>query len=382
MIGEVVSYDKGHYVALLSHKSLRSEWTPSTTLTTWQKVDACVQPVSKKKEWSPVIEGQRPTVEEMRISWYGASKKCKTGTEEECNVFYSKKKKYPVPHDVRTEGKGTADDPITLAADGRPFPVGTLIYIPQYKKYFVFEDKCEGCVGENYIELFMGPTKNAGDEVGLLKCSIEESTQPVNLDKPKTKIMINPEKNLEVDQTPMFTSKTCKGKPIETVLPNCDGAPPVVNPPQGDGGSVGNGGGGGDGGSSGGTIGTGNYAAAKKLCLDEVNRHRATLGRSALVWDTELEALADRSAAYDLSHGTHHALNGIEGWNIRENYGWAMGKTVENFIKESIQNMWDEGPGDDFQKHGHFLNMRDADSKMGCGVAVSDRGMGMTHLFK
>ena len=376
-VGEVISYNNSYYVALVSHKALRDIWTPATTLTTWQKVDTCIQPVSKKKEWSVVVEGKRPTVEEMRISWYGASEKCKTGTEEECNVFYSKKKKYPVPHDVRTEGKGTAEDPITLAADGKPFPVGTLVYIQEFKKYFVFEDKCAGCVGENYIELFMGPTKSSAKISDLLKCAIDQSTQPTNLDKPKTKIMINPEKNLEVDQTPVFTEKTCAGKPIETVLPNCDGAPPVS-------------GGGGSNGTSGNTPGgnspSAGYAEEKKLCLDLANRFRQKEGKSALSWSTELENFADKAAASDQrgGRGAHQYVGAA--WargDMTSNAENALPNYPANNIKQSItdgskQMFEDEKP----TNGGHYRNVIGNFTKMGCGISVSGDKVWVTQEFK
>ncbi|MES2205639.1 MAG: carbohydrate-binding protein [Pseudomonadota bacterium] len=362
IVGEVVSYENAYYVALVSHKALKDIWTPATTLTTWQKVDACTQPVSKKKEWSAVVEGKRPTVEEMRISWYGASEKCKAGTEEECNVFYSKKKKYPVPHDVRTEGKGTAEDPITLAADGKPFPVGTLVYIPQFKKYFVFEDKCAGCVGENYIELFMGPTKSSSNSPALLKCAIDQSTKPANLDKPKTKIMINPETNLEVDQTPIFTEKACAGKPMETVLPNCDGAPPVNQTP-----TVGGNGGGGAGDSGGGA--TGDNATATKACIQRTNELRKTKGLPPFAESDELANNAAIGITYDPSHGGIHAHAGVT--NVGENM-WATSQSGDaaELARSAVDSWWSEGPGEG-DAHGHYMNLVGNYTKAGCAVGSS-----------
>ncbi|MEC9441964.1 MAG: hypothetical protein VYE40_12750 [Myxococcota bacterium] len=85
---------------------------------------------------------------------------------------------------------------------------------------------------------------------------------------------------------------------------------------------------------------------------------------------TEGESCADQQAAHDASTNTPH-----DGFNSRicspsgfgqnecPNYG-----TPERAIGTCLQQMWDEGPGENFQEHGHYINMTsDSFSKVACG---------------
>jgi hypothetical protein len=58
------------------------------------------------------------------------------------------------------------------------------------------------------------------------------------------------------------------------------------------------------------------------------------------------------------------------GQNECLNYGPSFG-----IIDFCFQQMWDEGPGEDFQVHGHYLNMSDpTSSRVGCGIYVAPNG--------
>jgi len=91
----------------------------------------------------------------------------------------------------------------------------------------------------------------------------------------------------------------------------------------------------------------------------------------------EAEDCADQMAEYDAMLDDAHA--GISagicepsnaGQNECLNYGPSFG-----IIDFCFQQMWDEGPGEDFQVHGHYLNMSDASSsRVGCGIYVAPNG--------
>lgn len=91
----------------------------------------------------------------------------------------------------------------------------------------------------------------------------------------------------------------------------------------------------------------------------------------------EAEDCADQQAEYDAMSGEAHA--GIrakicEPSNAAQNeclnYGPSFG-----IIDFCFQQMWDEGPGEDFQVHGHYLNMSDpSSSRVGCGRYVAPNG--------
>jgi 3D (Asp-Asp-Asp) domain-containing protein len=57
-------------------------------------------------------------------------------------------------------GTGTYDDPITFAADPAEFPVGTLIYVPHVRRYFIMEDWCSSATANKndapLVDLWVG----------------------------------------------------------------------------------------------------------------------------------------------------------------------------------------------------------------------------------
>jgi len=91
----------------------------------------------------------------------------------------------------------------------------------------------------------------------------------------------------------------------------------------------------------------------------------------------EAEDCADQQAEYDAMLDEAHA--GIRagicepsnaGQNECLNYGPSFG-----ILDFCLQQMWDEGPGEDFQVHGHYLNMSDASAtRVGCGIYVAPNG--------
>jgi hypothetical protein len=85
---------------------------------------------------------------------------------------------------------------------------------------------------------------------------------------------------------------------------------------------------------------------------------------------TEGESCADEQAAHDASLNAPHdgfrnricSPSGF-GQNECPNYG-----TPDRAIGTCLQQMWDEGPGEDFQKHGNYINMTSSRfSKVACG---------------
>lgn len=84
----------------------------------------------------------------------------------------------------------------------------------------------------------------------------------------------------------------------------------------------------------------------------------------------EAESCADAQAQYDYEVGRAHA--GINdricepgGGSQNECPGYAPMFDIVDFC---LQQMWDEGPGEDFQAHGHYLNMSDTRvTKVACG---------------
>ncbi|KAJ3037087.1 hypothetical protein HDV00_002093 [Rhizophlyctis rosea] len=105
-------------------------------------------------------------------------------------------------HTQATETKGTYDDPTTFAADPTAFPVGTIIYYPAVKKYFVMEDECAECIidfanGIIHVDLWVGPSTFTN---GTVMCCEDALTS----DQPMT-IIKNPPPDLPVNKKSLFT---------------------------------------------------------------------------------------------------------------------------------------------------------------------------------
>lgn len=128
----------------------------------------------------------------------------------------------------------------------------------------------------------------------------------------------------------------------------------------GTGGSTGEGSGSGAGGSGGAT-------GAAQLCVDTINEHRATLGLPPLARWVEAESCSDEEAESDGNTGEAHGAFGSCDENAQnECPGW--GGPPDSMIVPCLQLMWDEGPGEDFSKHGHYINMSSTRyTKVACG---------------
>jgi hypothetical protein len=82
------------------------------------------------------------------------------------------------------------------------------------------------------------------------------------------------------------------------------------------------------------------------------------------------EDCADKHSKYDYETDQAHAgframicEPGGSGQNECPGYGGRFG-----IVDFCLQQMWDEGPGEDFQAHGHYLNMTNPDHKgVACG---------------
>jgi len=110
---------------------------------------------------------------------------------------------YPNGRHGSAGGTGTYADPITLATDPRELPPGTVVYAPQWQKYFVMEDDCEDCITEwgasrrPHVDLWLGAAGN-----GLLAC--EEKLTPAG----RVPLEINPPADRPVDPAPLYDPAT------------------------------------------------------------------------------------------------------------------------------------------------------------------------------
>lgn len=92
---------------------------------------------------------------------------------------------------------------------------------------------------------------------------------------------------------------------------------------------------------------------------------------------TEAEACADAQAQYDFEEDRYHAgftdnICSPRGSAQNECPGWG---SVSQVIDGCLQMMWDEGPGEPYSEHGHYINMTNPSyTKVACGFYTTPGG--------
>lgn len=115
----------------------------------------------------------------------------------------------------------------------------------------------------------------------------------------------------------------------------------------------------------------------QKDCVDRINQFREQCQcLPPLARWTEGEDCADAHAEYDVSHGAHAGFSGNicspSGMAQNECPGWG---SLNEVLGSCLQTMWNEGPGEDFQQHGHYRNMSSTNSvKVACGFFTTPEG--------
>jgi hypothetical protein len=93
-------------------------------------------------------------------------------------------------------------------------------------------------------------------------------------------------------------------------------------------------------------------------------------------WE-EAEDCADQQAQYDYEVDEAHAGSRADicepgGGSQNECPGYAPNFGIVDFC---LQQMWDEGPGEDFQRHGHYINMSSLTvTRVACGRYETPEG--------
>lgn len=111
-----------------------------------------------------------------------------------------------------------------------------------------------------------------------------------------------------------------------------------------------------------------------QLCVDTINDYRDSIGLPPLARWTEMEACADGEAEDDAAKlEAHSAFPSCSEAAQNECPGWT--GPPEKMIAPCLEMMWNEGPGDDFPTHGHYLNMASTTfTKVACGFHTLDDG--------
>jgi 3D (Asp-Asp-Asp) domain-containing protein len=130
------------------------------------------------------------------VTFYGAADNDPPGSTEIA---------HPNGRHQEAGGSGTYADPLSLAADPRAIQVGTRVYYPQLRKYFVMEDDCAQCITDwrssrtPHIDLWTGDYQGSA----LLAC--ENALTPDGL----VPVELNPPPGRPVDPRPLFNGRGC-----------------------------------------------------------------------------------------------------------------------------------------------------------------------------
>lgn len=116
-------------------------------------------------------------------------------------------------------------------------------------------------------------------------------------------------------------------------------------------------------------------------CVDRINQFRwecqclPPLARWTEAEDCTDQQAADDQAA-DAAH-SHFPACGENAQNTCPNWG-----SESDVIGGCLQMMWDEGPGEPFSAHGHYINMSSTGySKVACGFSTSGQGVWSNQNF-
>ena len=114
--------------------------------------------------------------------------------------------------------------------------------------------------------------------------------------------------------------------------------------------------------------------ALAQLCVDTINMHRASIGLSPYGRWSAGEMCASDQCKSDSQSGQAHGAFGQCGESAQnECPGWP--GPPESMIQNCLQMMWNEGPGQDFQKHGHYINMSSTQyNEVACGFYQTPNG--------
>jgi hypothetical protein len=166
--------------------------------------------------------GPGTVINSVYITWYGFNdNSCQVESQHNCNtIAYPVDAGFPTRHNEAVEGQGTYAEPITFATacgddgmtDCELLP-GTIIYVPEVRKYFVMEDQCAECGTDwstspvhtyYHTDLWMGPSVSSSDPTALNSC--EDKLTLGNTDMGTGTIVVDPPSNYPVDTTTLFTA--------------------------------------------------------------------------------------------------------------------------------------------------------------------------------
>jgi hypothetical protein len=122
------------------------------------------------------------------------------------------------------------------------------------------------------------------------------------------------------------------------------------------------------------TTDTDSLDAAAQHCVDTINAYRKTMNLAPYARWKSAEPCSNDEAAKDGVSGQAHGAFGSCGEHAQnECPGWP--GPPYSLLDGCLQQMWNEGPGDFYGGHGHYINMSSTQySQVACGFAKAADG--------
>ena len=115
------------------------------------------------------------------------------------------------------------------------------------------------------------------------------------------------------------------------------------------------------------------YAATRVQCINKVNSLRASIGLVPLVYWADKDSCSDTEAKDDCLSGAAHGAFprcGEQAQNECPGYG-----SQSSIVNGCLTSMWNEGPGQPYSQHGHYINMTNiAYTKVSVGFYTTPSG--------
>jgi hypothetical protein len=115
------------------------------------------------------------------------------------------------------------------------------------------------------------------------------------------------------------------------------------------------------------------YAALAVQCVNKINAYRASIGMGPLIHAVDKDACTGLQAQQDSQTDRAHGAFGQCGESAQnECPGWGSEQAI---CDGCLQSMWDEGPGEPYSAHGHYINMTNSRyTQVSCGFYTTGSG--------
>jgi len=100
------------------------------------------------------------------------------------------------------------------------------------------------------------------------------------------------------------------------------------------------------------------FESMRQQCVNKINEYRSTIDVPPLTRYTQGDSCADNEACSDSQSGIAHGAFGTCGvYAQNECPGYSSLGAISDTC---LEQMWNEGPGEPYSAHGHYINMANA----------------------